>query len=707
MKSIKKIKHKNIITAYIVFTLMQFIFIASGYLALEFSFDFGIPSGLFDRTDLIVAFSLGTLFCAFSFIEYEQRGRFLLFGSSMFAVLLFSYFSFNSSLLINKFIFVTNILRLRENYALFFEGEILDFLHNTLPLHQGDSESAGVSFFYLVPLFLSLFKFGGLSLFNLALVNAFISLFAVFIFFFFVRKYYGNAAATSASLLFSVSYFFQNFIRSSSYMGISLLICVLLLFFFYAALEKKGNIKIAAIFLALGFMFYGPLRYMFFLPLVFLKERGKRKKTLIFYLWFFLFISPFALLRFFKGGAFFDEENIFVYVSGYEYGENIFEYIVKMGANFNPIDFVQAALKQLKNNFALIRSLFNISNLGVNAQHSPLMSGILVPFFLVGFLTILKNRRKLRYFVLLLLFFAVIVLPFFLTADPIQTRRLILWPPVIFLFIGIGVNSVVKFFDNIFLKKLTLLLCVSVLFLYAIQEGRRAVYYLPKRAPLLEFSGLKDVLRDDYDTHKDMRRLIDDYFMAGIDREKIERMGFDMTSLGDSMEAASIAEVARVYPEEIFLGSNEEFFGENFLSHWGVYGDAFSAQPVYKKDVSSHLDISVIDDEKIIDTFYRADGENTVLVGDDPIGTLTSPAFTVTHKYLNFRLSGGYSLNERVELLVDDKVVLWKHLVFGEEHQSVKWDMTPYLGKKARICLVDYSGKPGGYLVVYGFAFSD
>lgn len=707
MKSIKKIKHKNMITAFIVFTLMQFIFLASGYISLNLNFNFGIPSSLFNQREIVISFCLGTLFCACSFIDYEQKGRFILFGASMFIVLLFSYFSFNSSLLINKFIFVTNIVRLKENYALFFEGKVLEFLQNTLPLHQGDSESAGVSFFYLVPLFLSLFKVGGLSLSNLAAFNAFCSLYAVFIFFFFVRKYYGNATAASATLLWSVSYFFQNFIRSSSYMGISLLICVLFLVFFYAAVEKKGNIKIAASFLALCFMFYGPLRYLFFMPLLFLKERTGKKKALFFYLWFFLFVSPFVLLRFFKGGAFFDEENIFVYTRGYEYGENVFEYIVKMGANFNAMDFFQATLKQLKNNFALIRSLFNISNLGVNAQHSPLLSGLLVPFFFVGVLTIVKNRRRLRYTGLLLLFFAVIVLPFFITADPIQTRRLILWPPVIFLFVGLGVRSILKFFNNVFLRKITLLVCVSILFLYSIQEARRSVYYLPKRAPLLEFSNLKEVLRDDYDTHKDLRRLTNDYFMAGIDFEKVERMIFDMTSLGDSMEAASIAEVSRAYPEETLSGTNEEFFGENFLSSWGVYGEAFVAQPVSKNDVLAHLDISKIKSETVIDTFYAKGEKGTVLVGDKPIGTLTSPLFTVTQTKLNFTLSGGYSLNERVELLIDDKVVLWKHLVFGEEHQTVSWDLTTFQGKKARICLVDYSGKPGGYLVVYNFHFSD
>lgn len=687
--------------------VLQFIFISSGFLSLSFDFDLGIAKHFFDLREITAAGAISLCCLIFCCFQEEKKWQILAFGFCSVCLVFLTYFSFSSSLLINKFIFVTNIIKLKANYDLLNDGYIVGFLKKTLPLHQGDSESAGASFFYMVPMYLSTVWLGGLNLFNLAVFNAVSSLFALFVFYFFTKRYYGYRIAFISVILFGSSFYFHNFARASSYLGISLLICGLFLLSFYDAFENNKKIIASAFMLMLCFHFYGPLRYLFFMPLMFFPNRYKRKKVLLFYVWFFLFIFPFAWFRMRIGGSFFDEEHVFVYANGYEYGESLVTYLDKMSAVFDLKAFVKGFFAQIIKNFEFLLSIFNTENLKVNPHHSNLLSFLLFPFLVLGIGVSVKRSSKEIYSILLFLFLCVFVLPFIITSDPVQVRRIMVWPPVIFLFIGIGVDTAINMLDNKYMKKIIFLFVALVLSLHIVKEVRNVFYFIPKRTPRLEFFYEKKVMNNEYRDRSELYKAIDDYFVQGVGEDKIKDMVFKMTTTGDTHVSETVSTVERFLPDVVLPDDNDIFFKQDFLALWGNVGKAFMYQPIKKEGLPSEVSGAPISDSFIVHTFYKQNNDETMLVGDTPVGTLTSPLFIVDKRYFSFLLGGGPTVNERVELLIDGETVIWSNSDFDEGVKKVVWDLYDYRGREARICLVDYSGRPGGFLIVADMQFSN
>lgn len=698
---------KDIVIAFIFLAIVQLIFLTSGFLSISFNIDFGIAKHFFNKVEMLVACGMSLFVFAIYHLQDVKKWRIISFGFVVVMLVFISSFSFASSLLNNKFIFVTNITKLKENYDLLSDGYIFGFLKNTLPLHQGDSESAGVSFFYMIPMFISTVFFGGLSLFNLAVVNAVGALFALQVYYFFVKKYYGNNVAVVAAVLFGSSYYFQNFLRSSSYLGISLLICGLFLYTFYMAFIDNKKIVLAAFVLMLGFHFYGPLRYFFLMPLLFLPNRHKRKKVLSFYFWFFVFVLPFVLLRLKVGGGIFDEEHVLVYSKGYEYGENFLTYLDKMSAVFNLPLFIKGVFLQIYKNFNLLFSIFNTETLQVNPYHSNLLSFLILPFFIFGFFTSLKKCSKEIYAILLFLFICIVIAPFIITADPVQVRRIMLWPPVVFLFIGVGFNDLINLSKNTKIKNIILILCFTIFSFHIIKEVRNIFYFIPKRAAQLEFFYDKKVMKNDIKEKDEIYKLIDRYFATGVNKAQIDDIVFKKTTEGESNLKETVSVVERFLPDVVLPDDNDVFFKRDFFALWGSVGDAFVHQPIKKEGLPADVIIGETNDSLIIHTFYKQNNSETQLVGDDPIGTFTSPLFIVDKRYFSFLLGGGPTVNERVELLVGGEVVMWNNSDYDKGVKKVVWDLKPYKGREARICLVDYSGRPGGFLVVADMKFSN
>jgi sucrose-6-phosphate hydrolase SacC (GH32 family) len=77
--------------------------------------------------------------------------------------------------------------------------------------------------------------------------------------------------------------------------------------------------------------------------------------------------------------------------------------------------------------------------------------------------------------------------------------------------------------------------------------------------------------------------------------------------------------------------------------------------------------------------------------GDPSAGRLTSPEFTVSRKCINFLVGGdNYPGDECVNLLVDGKVVRTQTGNGGNSHLAwAGWDVSEFMGKKARIEIVD------------------
>ncbi|MFP6854902.1 MAG: DUF1549 domain-containing protein, partial [Opitutales bacterium] len=133
-------------------------------------------------------------------------------------------------------------------------------------------------------------------------------------------------------------------------------------------------------------------------------------------------------------------------------------------------------------------------------------------------------------------------------------------------------------------------------------------------------------------------------------------------------------------------------FEDGTYGKWLSTGTAFGKRPLtlatkaeYQKEVRPQGDFFVNSHN------VRKDPANPNLpLGDDQLGTLTSPRFRIERDYLTFLVGGGSHKKETcVNLMVDGKTVL---SVTGRSNNTMfetVWDLRPWKGSEARIQVVD------------------
>ncbi|HEY8934100.1 MAG TPA: T9SS type A sorting domain-containing protein [Cyclobacteriaceae bacterium] len=85
---------------------------------------------------------------------------------------------------------------------------------------------------------------------------------------------------------------------------------------------------------------------------------------------------------------------------------------------------------------------------------------------------------------------------------------------------------------------------------------------------------------------------------------------------------------------------------------------------------------------------------NTYLGGNDSTGTLTSPSFIITRKYIRFLIGGGnWRPQTSINLLIDGQVVRMA-VGMGDREQLdwLQWNVSGFLNKTAQIQIVDSAG---------------
>ena len=88
---------------------------------------------------------------------------------------------------------------------------------------------------------------------------------------------------------------------------------------------------------------------------------------------------------------------------------------------------------------------------------------------------------------------------------------------------------------------------------------------------------------------------------------------------------------------------------------------------------------------------------------DGPQGSLTSPSFQITGKFLTFLIGAGckgYTVpNIRAELIIGGEVVREETPTECDETMTEKsWNVTDYTGKHAQLRLIDYSSGFWGHI---------
>jgi len=146
-------------------------------------------------------------------------------------------------------------------------------------------------------------------------------------------------------------------------------------------------------------------------------------------------------------------------------------------------------------------------------------------------------------------------------------------------------------------------------------------------------------------------------------------------------------------PPEVFM----DFEGPDY-DGWTVEGQAFGKKPAH----------GTLPNQQPVHGFQGHGLVNTYLGGDAPQGRLLSPEFVIRRPYISFLIGGGRHPGKTcINLLINGKVVRSATGKNREQLEPETWDVREFLGRKARIEIVDRASGPWGHINVDRIEFRD
>ena len=132
--------------------------------------------------------------------------------------------------------------------------------------------------------------------------------------------------------------------------------------------------------------------------------------------------------------------------------------------------------------------------------------------------------------------------------------------------------------------------------------------------------------------------------------------------------------------------------------NWKITGEAFGKGPA-KGTLTS---------QQKVNGFLGKGLVNTFLGGDKPHGTLTSPPFEISRKFINFLVGGGSHAGQTcINLLIDGKVARTATGKSNEKLEWYFWNVEKFEGKAAQIQVVDKFSGGWGHINVDQIELSD
>lgn len=144
-------------------------------------------------------------------------------------------------------------------------------------------------------------------------------------------------------------------------------------------------------------------------------------------------------------------------------------------------------------------------------------------------------------------------------------------------------------------------------------------------------------------------------------------------------------------------------FEEKDYGSWTITGEAFGPGPA-QGTLPGQMQVSGYLGHGLVNSFYH---------GDAAIGTLTSPPFTLSRKYVNFLIGGGmHPIETCMNLVIEGKIVRTatgpNDKPGGTERLDWQaWDVSELDGKTARIEIVDRATGGWGHINVDQITQSD
>jgi serine/threonine protein kinase len=199
-------------------------------------------------------------------------------------------------------------------------------------------------------------------------------------------------------------------------------------------------------------------------------------------------------------------------------------------------------------------------------------------------------------------------------------------------------------------------------------------------------------------------------FTIGKGTEKILRFSFQpiaethAVATDSPSPAGSFLEIAT--PASSSSDIVFQDFEDGTYGNWTASGVSFGSKP-YSPRQHPRGDNSILcgfNGQHIADSFFASDH-----TGDDAYtGKLISPTFAIQNGYVNFLVAMAQGTNAEVLLVIDEKVVhRCNQVTFPMVMQPECWDVHEFVGKSARIEVIDNATGTDGRVCVDHFVFSD
>ncbi|MHC4329918.1 MAG: GH116 family glycosyl hydrolase, partial [Planctomycetota bacterium] len=140
-----------------------------------------------------------------------------------------------------------------------------------------------------------------------------------------------------------------------------------------------------------------------------------------------------------------------------------------------------------------------------------------------------------------------------------------------------------------------------------------------------------------------------------------------------------------------------DFEGPDY-GDWVATGNAFGTAPA-RGTLTGQQNVSGFVGKGLVNTFLDRDAA---------AGTLTSPEFTISRKFINFLIGGGNHIDRTcINLLVDDKVVRTAVGKSNEKLEGHFWRVEEFESKRAKIRIVDNARGGWGHINIDQIELSD
>jgi non-lysosomal glucosylceramidase len=150
---------------------------------------------------------------------------------------------------------------------------------------------------------------------------------------------------------------------------------------------------------------------------------------------------------------------------------------------------------------------------------------------------------------------------------------------------------------------------------------------------------------------------------------------------------------AATRPPEVFADFESGSYGV-----WKKTGAAFGEKPV----------AGTLPNQQPVSGFGGKGLVNSYVGGDQSTGSLTSPKFTIRHRYIHFRIGGGDHAGKTcINLLSGGRVI---RTATGKNNERLEWDfweVSDHLGRPATIEIIDQATGGWGHINVDDIRFAD